>query len=106
MTTDSVKVLSIFPPSKLLLQVPRLTLDFQAWPYPSATRMVVNDLKNETLVTGDRTFLDTLDPEFVVDDLVNYDFVKKSLMANPTWKDDPSVPKSDNPFEREEILEI
>jgi NitT/TauT family transport system substrate-binding protein len=50
--------------------------------------------------------LDTLDPEFVVDDLVNYDFVKNSLMANPTWKDDPSVPKSDNPFEREEILEI
>ena len=81
-------------------------IDFQAWPYPSATRMVVNDLKNETLVTGDRTFLDTLDPEFVVDDLVNYDFVKNSLMANPTWKDDPSVPKSDNPFEREEILEI
>jgi NitT/TauT family transport system substrate-binding protein len=57
-------------------------------------------------LTGDTTFLDTLDPEFVVDDLVQYDYVRNSLMANPTWKNDPSVPKGDNPFEREEIIEI
>ncbi|RPF98783.1 MAG: ABC transporter substrate-binding protein [Proteobacteria bacterium TMED51] len=81
-------------------------IDFQAWPYPSATRLVVNELKNETLVTGDRTFLDTLDPEFVINDLVQYEYVKNALMANPSWKNDPSVPQGGNPFEREEILEI
>jgi len=68
--------------------------------------LVVNELKNETVVTGDSTFLDTLDPEFVVNDLVQYDYIRNSLMANPEWRNDPSVPKGDNPFEREEVFII
>jgi len=42
----------------------------------------------------------------VINDLVQYEYVKNALMANPSWKNDPSVPQGGNPFEREEILEI
>ena len=44
--------------------------------------------------------------EFVINDLVQYEYVKNALMANPSWKNDPSVPQGGNPFEREEILVI
>lgn len=80
-------------------------INFQAWPYRSATEHVVTELK-QTLVTGDAAFLDTLTPEHVSKDLVNYDFVKKSLEANPKWKDDSSVPKSGDPYTRTEVVEL
>jgi len=80
-------------------------INFQAWPYPSATELVVNDLKN-TVVTGDASFLDTLTPEHVINDLVNYDFVRNALEANPSWRNDPSVPSEGNPYERTEIVKI
>lgn len=80
-------------------------IDFQGWPYPSATELVTSDLK-KTVITGDSTFLDKLTPDFVAKDLVNYDFVKKSLEANPKWRDDPSVPKAGNPFVRTEVIEV
>lgn len=80
-------------------------INFQAWPYPSATKLNVRELKN-TLVTGDAGFLDKLTPEHVAEDLVNYDFVKKSLEANPKWKNDESVPKSGDPYTREEVFEV
>ncbi|MEJ0093938.1 MAG: ABC transporter substrate-binding protein [Methylocella sp.] len=78
-------------------------VDFQPWPYPSATRLIVEAM-NETVVAGDRTFLAKLDPDFVVKDLVNYDFVRSALEKYPDWMLDPSVNASD-PFAREEILE-
>jgi len=59
-------------------------INFQGWPYPSATELVVHDLKN-TVLTGNAGFLDTLTPKHVAGDLVNYDFVKKALEANPKW---------------------
>ena len=78
-------------------------IDFQAWPYRSATELVVSDLK-ETVVTGDARFLDTLTPEHVANDLVNYDFVKTALEANPKWKNDASVPKEGDPYIRSEVF--
>jgi NitT/TauT family transport system substrate-binding protein len=80
-------------------------IDFQGWPYRSATELVVSDLK-KTVITGDDTFLKKLTPEFVADDLVNYGFIKKSLEMNPAWKNDPSVPKSGDPYTRTEIVEL
>lgn len=80
-------------------------INFQAWPYPSATELVVSDLK-KTVVTGDAKFLDTLTPEHVSKDLVNYDFIKKSLEANPKWKNDSSVPKTGDPYTRTEVVEL
>jgi NitT/TauT family transport system substrate-binding protein len=60
---------------------------------------------NKTVVGGDTTFLENLDPQFVADDLVNYDFVKTALEKYPDWKNDPSVNPTD-PFNREEVLEL
>ena len=80
-------------------------INFQSWPYRSATELVVSDLK-KTVLTGDAGFLDTLTPEFVADDLVNYTYVKKSLEMNPRWRDDPSVPSSGDPFTRVEVVEL
>ena len=79
-------------------------IDFQPWPYPSATKFMV-DWMNKTVVGGDNSFLDGLDREMVASDLVDYDFVKKSCEKYPEWKDDPSVNRTD-PYEREEVLSI
>ena len=80
-------------------------INFQGWPYRSATEKVVTELK-DTRVEGDTSFLDKLTPQFVADDLVNYDFIKKALDKNPGWRNDPSVPKEGDPFNRIEVFEV
>ncbi|MCG6872456.1 MAG: ABC transporter substrate-binding protein [Gammaproteobacteria bacterium] len=80
-------------------------INFQGWPYRSATELVTSDLKR-TVITGDDTFLKDLTPEHVANDLVNYDFVKKALEANPKWKNDASVPKTGDPYVRTEVVEL
>jgi len=77
-------------------------IDFSPWPYPSATRMLVGAM-NETLVGGDKTFLAGLDPDFVADDLVNYDVVKAAMDKYPAWKTAPGV-DLDSPYVREEVV--
>ena len=79
-------------------------IDFQPWPYPSATKLMVDSMK-DTVVSGDTAFLDGLDSQFVADDLVDYSFVKNALDANPAWLNDPSVNPGD-PFNREEVLKL
>lgn len=79
-------------------------IDFQPWPFPSATRLIVNELKN-TLVGGDTTFIGNLDPEFVVNDLVNYDFVKVAMNKHQGWKQAPGFDAT-SPFEREEVISL
>jgi NitT/TauT family transport system substrate-binding protein len=79
-------------------------IDFQPWPYPSATKLIVNAM-NETLVSGDATFLQGLDPQHVADDLVNYDFVRKALAQHPNWVNLPGVDPR-HPFEREEVVAL
>ncbi|MYM54500.1 ABC transporter substrate-binding protein [Thalassovita mangrovi] len=79
-------------------------IDFQPWPYPSATKLIVGAM-NKTVVSGDTTFLKGLDPEFVANDLVNYEFVKNALEKYPDWKNDPSVSAGD-PYTRTEILRL
>jgi len=78
-------------------------INFQAWPYRSATELVTTNLK-QTVVTGDAAFLETLTAEHVANDLVNYDYVKKALMANPKWRNDLSVPQQGDPFTRVEVV--
>ena len=79
-------------------------IDFQPWPFPSATKLIVEELKN-TLVGGDTTFLNDLDPNFVVDDLVDYEFVKVAMEKHAGWKDAPGFDAA-NPFDREEIISL
>ena len=80
-------------------------INFQGWPYRSATELVVSDLK-KTVITGDDAFLSGLTPEHVANDLVNYDYIKKALEANPKWKNDASVPKSGDPYTRTEVVQL
>jgi len=80
-------------------------IDFQPWPYPSATKYIVEAM-NQTVVAGETTFLNGLDPEFVAQDLVNYDFVKAALEKYPEWKNDPSLAGSADPYSREEIFKL
>ncbi len=79
-------------------------IDFQPWPYASATRLIVEQLK-KTQIEGDRAFLEKLDPAFVAKDLVDERFVRKALDQNPDWKKDPSVNAGD-PFNRQEALAL
>jgi len=80
-------------------------IDFQPWPYPSATKLIVEAM-NETVVSGETTFLEGLDPEFVANDLVDYAFVKNALEKYPEWKNDPSVASDGDPYTREEIMKL
>ena len=80
-------------------------INFQGWPFPSATKDVVTEMKS-ALVGGDLGFLDKLTPDFVAKDLVQYTYIKNALDARPTWKRDHSVPQQGNPFERTEVIEL
>ena len=79
-------------------------IDFQPWPYPSATKLIVEAM-TKTVVEGDTTFLKGLDPNFVADDLVDYRFVKAALGRHPEWIEDPNVDRA-NPFARQELLQL
>ncbi len=79
-------------------------IDFQPWPYPSATKLIVEAM-GKTVVEGDTTFLRGLDPDFVAKDLYDYRFVQAALKRYPDWIDDPSVDRA-SPFAREEILTL
>lgn len=79
-------------------------IDFQPWPYPSATRLIVEAMQ-KTVVEGDTAFLRALDPEFVAKDLYDTRFVEAALKKHPDWVDDPSVDRT-SPFVREEVLTL
>jgi NitT/TauT family transport system substrate-binding protein len=79
-------------------------IDFSPFPYPSATKLIVESM-NQTLVGGDTTFLDKLDPEFVANDLVDYKHVKAAMEKYPGWEKAPGVDPA-NPYEREEVVKI
>jgi NitT/TauT family transport system substrate-binding protein len=56
-------------------------IDFQPYPYPSYTEELVRRLK-DTVVEGDRRFLDALDPGAAGRELVDDSFVKKAVVAS------------------------
>jgi NitT/TauT family transport system substrate-binding protein len=80
-------------------------INFQGWPFPSATKEVVKEMKT-TLVGGEIEFVKKLTPDFVAKDLVQYTYIKKALDANPKWKWDLSVPQKGNSFDRKEVIEL
>ncbi len=80
-------------------------INFDGWPYPSAMKHVTS-VQKHTLVTGDTGFLNKLTPDFVAKDLVNYEFVKRSLEKYPAWKKDPSVSRGPSPYSRVEVIDL
>jgi NitT/TauT family transport system substrate-binding protein len=79
-------------------------IDFNGWPYPTATKLIVEAM-NKTVVGGDTTFLKDLKPDFVAEDLVDYRFIRKALEQHPEWRKDPSVNPTD-PFNRQEVVAL
>lgn len=79
-------------------------IGFQPWPYPSATRMLIREMRG-TLMEGDASFLKKLDPELAAADLVDDRFVKRALkgIGGPEVF---HLGNMDNPWEREEIVQI
>ena len=77
---------------------------FSAMAVPIGNEVNRNELKN-TLVGGDTTFLRDLDPDFVVDDLVDYEFVKIAMEKHTGWKNAPGF-NAANPFDREEMISL
>jgi NitT/TauT family transport system substrate-binding protein len=55
-------------------------IDFQPFPFPSYTELLVRELR-QTRLEGDNRFLESLDPAFVARDLVDDRFVRKALAA-------------------------
>lgn len=53
-------------------------IGFKPYPYPSATRFILEQMQ-QTLVEGNTAFLKKLNPDRVVKDLVDYQFVKKAI---------------------------
>jgi NitT/TauT family transport system substrate-binding protein len=93
------------PPAIKHVEWQQSRINKQAWPYPSATRFVVDELRRVVL-TGDRTFLNELTTDFIIKDLVNYDFIRRALEKFPKWRNDLSVPQTGNPYERKEVMRI
>ncbi len=79
-------------------------IDFAPYPYPSATEMIVEAMNN-TLVGGEKTFLEKLDPKFVAQDLVDYKHVKAAMDKYKGWEKAPGVDPA-NPYERTEVIKI
>ena len=79
-------------------------IDFQPYPYPSATKLIVESMNN-TVVSGDTTFLNGLDPNFVAKDLVDYRYVRAALERYPLASLQHGVDPA-NPFEREEVIAL
>jgi len=78
-------------------------IDFAPYPYPSATRELVRAM-NDTLVEGDTTFLNGLDPDFVANDLVDDRFVKRAIEAHPEAH--PALAMDGDPWTREERIKL
>lgn len=79
-------------------------IGFQPYPYPSATRFILNQMK-ETLVEGNSDFLKRLDPDIAVKDLVDDTFVKKAIDSVGGAKMFELI-RSDSPWDRTEIIDI
>ncbi len=61
-------------------QWPVKRIGFQPYPYPSATRFIIDEMRH-TVVEGNASFLKNLDTDFAVTDLVDDSFVKKAVVA-------------------------
>lgn len=79
-------------------------IDFQPYPYPSATRFIIEEMR-ETRMEGDTRFLKALRADDAVRDLVSYTFVKKAITAvgGPGKFEQLNY---ENPWDREEVVRL
>jgi len=79
-------------------------IGFQPYPYPSATRFIVEAL-GKTLMEGDRGFLRNVTPDYAVKDLVSYSFVKKAIFELGGPGKFPEM-NLESPWDREEVIDV
>jgi len=79
-------------------------INFQPYPYPSATKFIFNEMKN-TIVEGNNNFLMKYDTDFIVKDLVEEKFTKNAINSLGGPIIFPEI-NYDTPWEREEIIEF
>ena len=79
-------------------------IDFNPYPYPSATEFLVDQMK-QTVGGADNQFLLDLNPQTVAKDLVDYELVANALKDNSDWLSDPSVDPA-SPWQRQEVFEL
>ena len=79
-------------------------IDFQPYPYPSASRFIFNEMKN-TVVEGDKNFLMKYESDFIANDLVETKFVKNAINNIGGPLNFPEMNIS-SPWEREELIEV
>lgn len=79
-------------------------IGFQPYPFESTTREIINLMK-QTKVEGQSDFLQTLDPEKVVNELFDYTLVKNAVEKVGGLKVFEGV-NPDNPYVRAEIIEV
>ena len=79
-------------------------IDFNPYPYPSATEFLVEQMK-QTVGGADNEFLLDLEPQTVAQDLVDYELVTNALKDNAAWLADPSVDAL-SPWQRQEVFKL
>ncbi|QTA83745.1 Uncharacterized protein dnl_61600 [Desulfonema limicola] len=79
-------------------------IGFQPYPYPSATAFIAEQMRS-TVMEGDAEFLKKLDPDFVAKDLTDDRFVKNAVVKFGGFDKLPEI-NIENPWEREEVIEI
>jgi NitT/TauT family transport system substrate-binding protein len=80
-------------------------IGFQPYQFKSNTVKVVEYLK-ETVMEGDVSFLDKVSPEFVSEDLMNYEMVTKAILKAGGMKRFDGIGRDDAPFARDEIISV
>ena len=77
-------------------------IDFQPYPYPSATNLIIENMK-KTRVEGSNSFLNQLDSQFVIKDLVEDRFVKEAIKNLGGFDLFPLI-DINKPWSREEMI--
>lgn len=79
-------------------------INFQPFPYPSATRFIAKAMQN-TIMEGDHSFLQRLDPDFVSRDMVEESFVRSAIdnAGGLGLFDEINL---DHPWDRQEVIDL
>lgn len=79
-------------------------INFQPYPYPSATKFIVTAMQR-TVMEGNNSFLERLDPDFVSRDIVEESFVRRAIdsIGGLSQFDEVNL---DHPWDRQEVIDL
>ncbi|MDD5759727.1 MAG: ABC transporter substrate-binding protein [Desulfobulbaceae bacterium] len=79
-------------------------INFQPYPYPSATRFIAKAMQ-KTVMEGNNSFLERLDPDFVSRDIVEESFVRRAIdnIGGLSLFDEVNL---ELPWDRQEVIDL